>query len=82
MYLQPLKNSGSGYTTPASIGNDDPNASAVVTGAVPVEIDEFTGQVYIRVRGRQMSMKVTSNQLGTQWQLGFPRVDIRADGRR
>ena len=82
MYLQPLKNSGSGYTTPASVGGVTSTGSAPITGIVPIEIDEFTGQVFIRVRGRQMSMKITSNQLGTQWQLGAPRIDIRPDGRR
>jgi hypothetical protein len=45
-------------------------------------VDQFTGQIYIRVRGRQMQMQITSNTIGTQWQLGAPRVDIRADGRR
>jgi len=82
MYLQPLKNSGSGYTTPASVGGIATNGSAPINGIVPVEIDEFTGQVFIRVRGRQMSLKITSNKLGTQWQLGSPRIDLRPDGRR
>jgi hypothetical protein len=82
MFLQPLKNSGSGYTTPASVGGTDANASAVVASALPISVDEFTGQIYIRVRGRQMSMRLTSNRLGTQWQLGAPRIDIRPDGRR
>ena len=82
VYLQPLKNSGSGYTTPASVGGTDANASAVITSAVPISVDEFTGQVYIRVRGRQMSVRVVSDRLGTQWQLGSPRIDIRPDGRR
>ena len=82
MYLQPLKNSGSGYTNPPSVGGTDVNASAVVASAVPVSVDEFTGQVYIRARGRQMSMRLVSNRIGTQWQLGSPRIDIRPDGRR
>jgi hypothetical protein len=82
IYLQPLKNSGSGYTTPASVGGVSTAGSAVVTGIVPVEVDEFTGQVFIRIRGRQMSMKISSNKLGTQWQLGSPRFDLRQDGRR
>jgi hypothetical protein len=82
MYLQPLKNSGSGYTTPASVGGINSNASAGITGIVPINVDEFTGQVFIRVRGRQMSMKITSNKIGTQWQLGNPRLDVRPDGRR
>ena len=75
----PLKNSGSGYTNPASVGGD--NAADVVrTATVPVE--QFTGQIYTRVRGRQLSIKVSSNALGTTWQLGAPRIDIRGDGRR
>jgi hypothetical protein len=38
--------------------------------------------VYIRVRGRQMIMKIDSTLEGVQWQLGHPRFDIRQDGRR
>jgi hypothetical protein len=45
-------------------------------------IQEFTQQVYVRIRGRQMAFKVSSNELGVQWQLGVPRIDIRPDGRR
>ena len=79
MYLIPLQNSGSGYTTPASVGGSD-NGPVTRTAVVPVE--QFTGQVNIRVRGRQMAFKIESNQVGTTWQLGAPRIDIRADGRR
>jgi hypothetical protein len=77
MYLQGLTNSGSGVTQSG-------NAGVVNTGQVPsvVNVDEFTGQVYIRIRGRQMQMQITSNTIGTQWQLGAPRIDIRSDGRR
>ena len=77
MYLQGLNNSGSGITQSG-------NADVVNTGSAPsvINVDQFTGQVYIRVRGRQMQMKITSNTLGTQWQLGAPRIDIRPDGRR
>ena len=80
--LQPLKNSGSGYNVPKSVAGPSANATASVVGTVPIDIDEFTGQVYIRVRGRQMSMRVESNKLGTHSQLGSPRIDIRPDGRR
>jgi hypothetical protein len=45
-------------------------------------IQEFTQQVYVRIRGRQMAFKVSSTELGVQWQLGVPRIDIRPDGRR
>ena len=45
-------------------------------------IQEFTGQVYTRIRGRQMSFRIESDGLGVSWQLGMPRIDIRPDGRR
>jgi hypothetical protein len=77
MYLQGLNNSGSGVvqTGNATVSNLGPAASVI-------NVDQFTGQVYIRIRGRQMQMQITSNTLGTQWQLGAPRIDIRPDGRR
>jgi hypothetical protein len=77
MFLQGLNNSGSGITQTG-------NANVVNSGSAPsvINVDEFTGQIYIRIRGRQMQIKITSNTLGTQWQLGAPRVDIRPDGRR
>ncbi len=79
MYLYALKNSGSGYNSPGSVGGEN-NANVVRTATVPIE--EFTGQVYVRVRGRQMAMKILSNQVGTTWQLGAPRLDVRPDGRK
>lgn len=52
-------------------------------------VQQFTEQVYVRVRGRQMAFKVssgttgsTTDGLGVQWQLGIPRIDVRPDGRR
>ena len=82
--LLPLQNSGSGYNDPKSVGGTSSDASQAVTATqtYPIDLDTFTGQLNIRVRGRQMSMKISSNKLGTQWQLGSPRIDIRPDGRR
>ena len=45
-------------------------------------VQQFTQQVYVRIRGRQMAFKVSSDEIGVQWQLGVPRIDIRPDGRR
>ena len=74
MSLLGLTNSGSGVVN---------TASALVTkGSNFVITEEFTGQIYTRIRGRQMIFKIASNQINTQWQLGSPRIDIRADGRR
>lgn len=45
-------------------------------------VQQFTEQVYVRVRGRQMAFKVGSDTLGTAWQLGVPRIETRPDGRK
>lgn len=78
MTLQPLKNSGAGYTTPASVAGQ---SAATVTRTVSFPVEEFTGQINVRVRGRQMSMKISSTDLGVSWQMGSPRIDVRPDGR-
>ena len=84
MQLLPLKNSGSGYNVPKSVGGTSADALQAVTATqtYPIDLDTYNGQIYIRIRGRQMAMRITSNQLGTQWQLGSPRIDLRPDGRR
>jgi len=77
--LLPLQNSGSGYTTPASVGGDD---GGTITRIAVLPIEEFTGQIFTRVRGRQMSLQFASTALGVTWQLGNQRLDFRPDGRR
>ena len=72
--LYPMQNSGSG------VGN--PETKAVTLSTTYNVTEEYTGQVYTRVRGRQLIFEIESNQLGTTWQLGAPRIDIRKDGRR
>ena len=79
MTLNPLENSGSGRYNPASVGG---NSSATVTRTAVFPVEEFTGQVFTRVRGRQMSIKIESTELGVTWKLGAPRMDMRPDGRR
>lgn len=79
MTLLPLKGSGSGYNIPNSEGG---NSSATITRTATVPVEEFTDQVFIRVRGRQMAMKIESTGEGVTWQLGSPRIDMRPDGRR
>lgn len=79
MTLIPMQNSGSGYNDPISLGG---NENATVTRTSTSVIEQFTGQVYVRVRGRQMILQVESNQIGCTWQLGSTRIDIKQDGRR
>ena len=77
--LHALASSGSGRNSPVSEGGVN-NATVTRTATSPVEV--FTDLINIRVRGRQLSMKFSSSATGVTWQLGTPRLDIRADGRR
>ena len=73
MSVKARTNSGTEYGVP------DPR-TVQRTASYPVEL--YTGQVYTRIRGRQMSFRIDSDALGVAWQLGSPRIDIRPDGRR
>jgi len=73
MTMYGMNGSGSGFNT---------EASKAVARTSTVTIEQFTNIVYTRIRGRQMIMKIASDGLGTTWQLGAPRIDIRPDGRR
>ncbi len=54
--------------------------TTVRTSTSPVE--QYTDQLFMRLRGRSLSLKVASNQVDTQWRLGSPRIDMKPDGRR
>ena len=79
MTMRPRQNPGAPYgtapsptvTTPQSYGSQN-----------VYNVQEFTEIIYTRIRGRQMAFKIESDTLGTQWQLGVPRMDVRPDGRR
>jgi hypothetical protein len=45
-------------------------------------VGTFTQQLFTRIRGRSVILKVRSTDLGVSWRLGTPRLDIRTDGRR
>jgi hypothetical protein len=79
MTLKPRVNSGSAYETADTPVTTSSNNFA----AYPqYTVQEFTGQVYTRLRGRQMAFRISSEGLGVAWQLGTPRIDIKNDGRR
>jgi len=79
MTMRPRQNPGAPYGTAPS-----PTVQAAQSYGVThnYTVQEFTEIVYTRVRGRQLALKVESNILGAQWQLGVPRLDVRPDGRR
>ena len=79
--LYPRQNSGTAYgyadspyvTSSQTYGNPAPSEYTVQL---------FTGEVYTRLRGRQMAFNIKSTGLGVAWQLGTPRFDVKQDGRR
>ena len=56
--------------------------SAPVSKEVSSTVEQFTNQLYVRIRGRSFAFKIESSSLGETWRLGSPRVEVRPDGRR
>jgi hypothetical protein len=73
LQVKARQNSGTAYAQ-----GDSPTVQE--TQAIPIEL--YTGQVYTRIRGRQMAFRLTSTDIGVAWQMGAMRLDIRPDGRR
>jgi hypothetical protein len=77
--MRPKQNPGAPYNVaPSPLVRSAQNYGTVQT----YNVQEFTQIVYTRVRGRQLAFRIESDTLGTQWQLGTPRLDVRKDGRR
>jgi hypothetical protein len=79
MTLKPRQNPGANYSaaaTPTVTSTQNYQAQRNYT------VQQFTQIVYVRVRGRQMAFRISSDGLGVQWQLGVPSIDLRPDGRR
>ena len=79
MQILPRQNSGTPYT---SADNPPVQSSQNFTNVPAYTVNQFDGQVYTRVRGRQMAIRIESTGVGVAWQLGSPRIDVRQDGRR
>jgi hypothetical protein len=71
--VRPKRFSGSGF---------DPSDTPAVTRTASAPIEEYTEQVFVRVRGRQMAFRIDANQLGTKWRMGAMRLDVKPDGRK
>ena len=80
MQLIPRQNSGTAYNT--SVDNPQVLSSQNFTNVPAYTVNQFTGQVYTRVRGRQMAIRIESTGVGVAWQIGITRYDVRPDGRR
>jgi len=73
MTVEGRQNSGNNYVTA-----DSPSVTR--TAVIPVE--QYTGEIFTRVRGRQMRFTLDSNSIGVAWQMGAMRIDLRSDGRQ
>jgi hypothetical protein len=81
MQVAPRNFSGSPYTKTAE--TDTQSTQQYFQNVKQYIVQQYTPQVYSRIRGRQMSLRVGSaGQLGVAWQLGAPRLDIKPDGKR
>lgn len=77
--IRPRQNPGANYGYGAT-----PDVTAVQSYAVQhtYTVQQFTELLNTRVRGRQIALRIGSNTLGTKWQLGAMRINMRPDGRR
>lgn len=53
-----------------------------VTKTASSPVEQFTNQVFVRLRGRSLALRVESTETQMGWRLGSPRIDLRPDGRR
>jgi hypothetical protein len=72
MTIRPKRFPGSAYMSSATYSQP----------VIETTIDQYTEQVFVRARGRQLAFKISSDDLGVQWQLGSVRLDVRQDGKR
>jgi len=80
MTLWPRQNPGTAYNP--NIIEPIVSSTQSYVNSTYYEVQQFTQQINVRVRGRQMAYRLDCNTLGTSWQLGIMRMDVRSDGRR
>ena len=89
---------GRSYTTPSTTAvqsglagsasgspyvDEGTNPSSVArTSSSSATVETYTSEVFTRLRARQATFKVESSTVGTAWQVGAMRIDVRQDGRR
>jgi len=71
--LKPRNFPGSGFGT---------SATSNITATKTVDVQEYTEQAFVRIRSRQMALRVESSATNIAWKLGSPRIDVRPDGRK
>jgi hypothetical protein len=77
--IRPRQFPGTAY---GPTNNPDVQSANNYLGQRTYNVQQFTPQVNVRIRGRQMALRVGSNTTGVAWQLGTPTADIKPSGRR
>jgi hypothetical protein len=77
--IRPRQFPGTAY---GAANNPDVQSANNYLGQRTYNVQQFTPQVNVRIRGRQMALRVGSNTTGVNWQLGTPTADIKPSGRR
>jgi len=77
-----VRNFPGATSSTTNVAGESTAETVTVTGTTTATINQYTNQVFVRARGRQMNFKISSTGIGVQWQLGMPRVDARPDGLR
>ena len=78
MTIKPHNFPGSRYIT--NMGTE--SQPVIQTNVINTLVTQYTPQVFIRARARQLAFEIRSTNLNVQWQLGAPRIDGRPDGKR
>lgn len=65
---------------PGADFNQEKSSGVTLSSTIP--IDQFTQQVYPRLRGRALTYRLSSEDVGVAWRMGVPRIDVKPDGRR
>jgi hypothetical protein len=68
------------YNNPGESYGEALTSDVARSATSPVE--QYTDELYMRLRGRSFSLRLSSSDLGTQWRVGVPRVEVRPDGKR
>ena len=61
---------------------DQSDTGTVVRQTLVGGAHDYTDQLFMRARGRQLALEVESDTTGVQWWIGASRLDARPDGRR
>lgn len=62
--------------------NDNESQNAIRSSGSTLTVEKFTPYHKIRLRGRQISVKISSSGTDTSWRLGVPRINVQADGKK